>query len=191
MIGLHTFLPRRLTLGQGTDRLSTDGAIRAALQALAAAFQDATPAGEERSPQARQTASTSAFQAGVSSPAPHRRMGEGNFRERVNSSGGGNWVLADLRPGQRGRGGQGKRKEEDQNQLRKWVERVQFWAPRASSFQCLCNTPTFHGITFNSSHWWAGPPSWPQPATSQTCHFCGHWAPSFISFSPSWGQEWW
>lgn len=50
MIGLHTFLPRRLTLGQGTDRLSTDGAIRAALQALAAAFQDGTPAGEERSP---------------------------------------------------------------------------------------------------------------------------------------------
>ena len=49
MMGLHTFLPRRLTLGQGTGRLSTDGAIRAALQALAAAFQDGTPAGEERS----------------------------------------------------------------------------------------------------------------------------------------------
>ena len=50
--------------------------------------------------------------------------------------------------------------------MRKWVERVQFWVPRASSFQCLCNTPTFHCITLNSSHWWAGSPSWPQPATS-------------------------
>ena len=65
---------------------STDGALRAALQALAATSQDGTPLLETREvpppPQARQTGSTSAFLAGVSSPAPRKRMGNGNFRER-------------------------------------------------------------------------------------------------------------
>lgn len=114
-MGLHTSLPRRLTLGQGTDRPSTDGATKGSAAGTGCRLSGRdSSAGEERgSARARQTASTSAFQAGVSSPAPCKRTGEGNFRERVNSRGG-NWVLASLRPGQRGRGG-GKRKEEDQN----------------------------------------------------------------------------
>ena len=112
-------------------------------------------------------------------------------RGGLNSSRGGNWVLAGLRPGRR----EGRASKEE-GRGPKLVEKVgrkhAVLGPQGFLFSVSLQHP---------------PPSTASPLIPptggqdlllglslplpQTCHFRGHWTPSFVSFLPSRGQEWW